>query len=68
MGTLSFWHLIVLLLLTVGVAVPLAKILRRAGFSRWWCLLYFVPLANFVGLWIFAYATWPNLPVSRATN
>lgn len=61
MGGLSIWHWGIILAVTVGVMVPLAKILRRAGFSGWWCLLYLVPFANFIGLWVFAYAQWPNL-------
>jgi hypothetical protein len=44
------------------LAVPLlmiARVLRRAGFSRGWALLVLVPVVNLVALWLFAYARWP---------
>lgn len=44
------------------LAVPLlmiARVLRRAGFSRWWVLLVLVPVVNLLALWWFAYARWP---------
>jgi hypothetical protein len=47
------------LLLIIIVAVPVANILQRAGRSRWWTLA-FVPLANLIGLWVFAFTRWPN--------
>jgi len=46
------------------LAVPLlmiARVLRRAGFSRWWALLALVPVVNLVALWLFAYARWPSV-------
>jgi hypothetical protein len=42
------------LLLIIIVAVPVANILHRAGRSRWWTILAFVPLVNLIGLWVFA--------------
>jgi hypothetical protein len=59
MGSLSLWHWIVVLVLAFGVLWPVAKILRRAGFSRLWCILAVVPVANLIGLWVFAVAPWP---------
>ncbi|WP_164845338.1 hypothetical protein [Pseudovibrio denitrificans] len=41
------------------VAVPLARILNRLGFSRIWTILAFVPLVNLIFLWILAYTHWP---------
>ncbi len=38
---------------------PLVRILRRVGLSRWWVLLFFVPLLNLVGLWLLAWGKWP---------
>jgi uncharacterized membrane protein YhaH (DUF805 family) len=38
-------------LLIIIVAVPVANILHRAGRSRWWTILAFVPLVNLIGLW-----------------
>jgi hypothetical protein len=50
-----------LLLFVLIAGVPIARILRRAGRSRWWVILAFVPLLNLLGLWLFAFARWPNL-------
>ncbi|MSO94089.1 MAG: hypothetical protein EXQ86_11910 [Rhodospirillales bacterium] len=44
----------------VVIVWPVARILGRAGFSRWWVLLTFVPLVNIVALWVFAYTRWPS--------
>ena len=58
------WHWVMPLgmplLLIIIVAVPVAKILHRAGRSRWWTILAFVPLVNLIGLWVFAFTRWPN--------
>jgi hypothetical protein len=35
-------------------------ILHRAGRSRWWTILAFVPLINLIGLWVFAFTRWPD--------
>jgi hypothetical protein len=59
------WHWImpivmpVILILLAGI--PIATILHRAGRSRWWTVLAFVPLLNLIGLWVFAFTRWPNL-------
>lgn len=41
---------------------PIAKIIRRAGFSRLWILVAFVPFINIIMLWVFAYARWSKDP------
>ncbi len=38
-----------------------SRIVCKAGFSRWWALLSFVPLVNLVMVWVFAFARWPRL-------
>jgi hypothetical protein len=59
------WHgvmaIVMPLLFIVLVGVPVARILRRSGRSRWWTIIAFVPLLNLIGLWVFAFARWPNL-------
>jgi hypothetical protein len=59
------WHWvmppIMLLLLMVIFGVPIARILRRSGRSRWWTIVAFVPLLNLIGLWVFAFTRWPKL-------
>ena len=47
------------LLTIVLVGVPVASILHRAGRSRWWTLIAFIPLLNLIGLWTFAFSRWP---------
>ena len=41
------------------VLAPVALILRRAGFSRWWCILWAIPVVNIIALWVFALVPWP---------
>ena len=59
------WHWIMAaampLLLLILVGIPVAGILHRAGRSRWWTILALVPLANLIGLWVFAFTRWPNI-------
>lgn len=35
------------------------KIISKAGYSGWWVLIMFVPIANVVMLLVFAYKEWP---------
>ncbi len=48
-------------LLVVGgiTAPPICTILRKAGFSGWWTVLFFVPVAGIFVLWVIAYSPWP---------
>ena len=57
------WHWVVVampLLMIILVGVPVANILHRAGRSRWWTILIFIPLLNLIGLWVFAFTRWPK--------
>ena len=47
------------LALVVIFFVAYIQIIRRAGYSGWWVLVWFVPLLNVVMLLIFAYKEWP---------
>jgi len=60
-GSMSLWHGIVVIAVLFVFLFPTAKILKKAGYSGWWCVLALVPLLNWIMLWIFAYASWPNL-------
>jgi hypothetical protein len=53
--------LIGIVIVLVVFVFPLVKIIRKAGYSGWWILIWLVPLANIVMLWVFAFADWPNL-------
>ena len=48
------------------VGVPFASVLHRAGGSRWWTLIAFIPLLNLIGLWVFAFSRLPT--VDRAST
>ena len=65
MGSLSEGHWLISLVVIVVVLaiylVPIVTIIRKAGYSGWWCLMLFLPLVNIVMLWVFAFAKWPSL-------
>ena len=41
------------------VLIPAGRILRRTGYSPWYCLLLLIPLVNIVMIFVFAFSTWP---------
>ncbi|CAB3754840.1 membrane protein [Burkholderia sp. MSh2] len=55
------WQVLVSLVLVVVVIYPYIRIVRRTGHSGWWILTMFVPVLNFVMLWVFAFARWPRV-------
>jgi hypothetical protein len=57
----SIFHLAILIVLVAVYFVPIVQILNKAGYSGWWSLIVFVPVANIVMLWVFAFADWPSL-------
>lgn len=69
MGSMSLLHWLVVAAMLAVVLVPIARILRRAGFSSWWCVVAVVPIFGLIGLWVFAFVSWPaidNPPGGRA--
>ena len=60
-GTNIIGGLVGIAIALVIFVVPLLKILRKAGYSGWWILIWLVPIANIVMLWVFAFSDWPNL-------
>lgn len=62
-------NLVALLPITIlwifGVGWPVAIVLRRVGFSRWWAIVAFIPLVNIVGIWVFAVVSWPKFPQAK---
>lgn len=38
---------------------PYYHILRKAGYSGWYCLLALIPLVNIIALFTFAFSDWP---------
>jgi uncharacterized membrane protein YhaH (DUF805 family) len=65
METYSFYHWLIAVIIVVIYLliflVPIAQIVHRAGFSRWWCVLSIIPLINFILLWVFAFVRWPAI-------
>jgi hypothetical protein len=57
---LSFGNVILAAIVIAAFLIPIARILRRAGRHPAWCLLFFVPFGNIIGLWAFAYTRWPS--------
>ena len=60
MGSWSAWHWIMFAVAVVLVIYPVGRILSRIGFSPFWSILMFIPLANLAGLWILALSSWPR--------
>jgi len=63
---ISIWQIIIILLIFIPTIWIYGRILNKAGYSRWWVLLVFVPIVNFIMIWVFAFAKWPRL--EQATN
>ncbi|MGC1884647.1 MAG: hypothetical protein WA709_00845 [Stellaceae bacterium] len=70
MGSFSllYWFLgtIIVAIISPIVLTPVALILRRAGFSRWWCILWAIPVVNIIALWVFALVPWPAFGTQSA--
>lgn len=59
-----FFALIIVALLVGAVTLIVwlnLRILKKAGYSDWWTLTTFIPIVNFIAIWVFAFAKWPNL-------
>lgn len=61
MDTISPFHWLVVIAI-LSLLIPTHQIIRRAGYSGWWCVLVFVPIVNLVALWVFAFVRWPAIP------
>lgn len=57
--------ILVIALYFASIGIPVAQILHRAGFSRWFALLILVPIVNIVALWIWAFEILPRAGFSR---
>ena len=45
----------------VLIGIPAAVIVGKAGYSKVWVILAFIPVVNLIALWVFAFASWPAL-------
>ncbi len=59
MGMNGFGMIFPLLAFLLLIGIPAAMILGKAGYSRAWVILAFIPMVNLVALWVFAFAKWP---------
>lgn len=59
MGSMSWIHWIIILVILATYFIPTARIFKRAGWSPWLTLVLLIPLAPLVMLWVFAFARWP---------
>ncbi|MGO4910326.1 hypothetical protein ACEN2J_18610 [Pseudorhodobacter sp. W20_MBD10_FR17] len=50
-----------LLVMALLFVLPFWKISTKAGFSGWWSLLMFIPVANLVFLYVLAFSDWPTV-------
>lgn len=69
MDGVSILHIIafftVILLFVFGYFFPIIRIIQKAGYSGWWCLIALIPFGAIVGLWVFAASDWPALKRSE---
>ncbi len=61
MGQIGLWQIIIVVFLFGIFVWPAVRVLHRAGRSRWWVVLAFVPVVNIVLIWVFAFADWPTV-------
>ena len=58
MGGFSIWHLLIFFVIELLWVVPMGRLFRRIGYSRWWAAFAFIPLVSIVLLWIVAFSPW----------
>lgn len=58
MASFSLWHWIIAFVWIAITAIPISRIIRKAGFSGWWTIAAYVPLLNLIMLWVLAIKDW----------
>lgn len=53
------------LVFAVIVIIPYWFIWKKAGFSPWFSLLMFIPMVNFIMLYVLAFADWKVVPAPQ---
>jgi uncharacterized membrane protein YhaH (DUF805 family) len=61
MGGMSIFHWLIVIVVLAVYFIPAIKILQKAGYSGWWCLILLVPLVNIIMIYVFAFGDWPAL-------
>jgi hypothetical protein len=65
MQSISIWHALFVIAFIVALSIPIARILTRIGYSKWWTIVYFIPFVNIVGIWTLAYSRWLAVDQAR---
>jgi hypothetical protein len=66
MDSASILPFLIVSLYVVLLGYPIVRILKRVGYSAWWVILAFIPIANLIGLWVLSFVEWPNVPDNRS--
>jgi uncharacterized membrane protein YhaH (DUF805 family) len=62
----SGWSTLLLPILLLALVLwAWSNVLRKAGYSPWWCMLALVPIVNLIGFVWFSRADWPALRKDR---
>lgn len=67
----SMWHLLILLIFAGGWLLPIIPawiILRRIGALPPLAILWIMPMAPLIGLFVMAFSRWPGAAGSPAEN
>ncbi len=67
-GATPWWYFAAIIITTILGVWLSATVLRKAGFSGWWSILFVVPIVYVVGMWIFAFVRWPRIDRVRTTT
>ena len=58
-------QIVMLVAYLIFVILLFGSIAKKAGFSRWWSLLMFLPLINIASVWLFSFVKWPAETATR---
>ena len=61
-GGISIWSLLLLIIMILVFIIPVlvfGPIAKKAGYSKLWSLVFFVPILNIIIVWVFAFIKWP---------
>jgi hypothetical protein len=56
MQSISISQGLIVIFFIVALSIPIARILTRIGYSKWW---------TNIGIWILAYSRWPAVDRAR---
>ena len=59
------FYLVFLVVILAAIIIPFWFILKKAGFSPWLSLLFFVPFGGLILIYVLAFATWKVIPAPQ---